>query len=584
MRYLTTFVSAIVALSFSFVASARDDVNAVIRYEARHHPTYDTDGMVASRDYLASRIGAEVLARGGNAVDAAIATGFALAVVAPIAGNIGGGGFMLVHWAETGETFAFDYREMAPPGATRDMFLDENGDVDSDRAQFSHLSAAVPGSVAGLWLAHQELGSLPWEDLVTPAMKLARDGFVVDFDIADRLIEQQDRLSKDPSSVRYFFKDGGKPYEPGDLLVQADLGRTLEKIAEQGPDGFYKGEVAKLIAAEMAANGGLIDEASLAAYKPEIKTAIEGSYRGYDILAMPPPSSGGVHVLQMLNILENFPVAELGAGTADNIHLLAEVCKLAFADRSEHLGDPDFHDVPIAWLTSKDYARELADGIDMQRARPSVDIRPGVPAIVEGPDTTHISVMDASGNVVSNTTTLNFSYGSGLSVDGAGFLLNNQMDDFVSKPGVPNGYGLVGGKANAIEPGKRPLSSMTPVIVLEDGKPVLATGSPGGSRIITAVLQMLVNVLDHGMNIADAASVPRMHHQWSPDTLELESGFSLDVYRELERRGHTMESSETSGNLHSVAYRDGRFRGWSDARRPGGIAVGPGSLQNQSQD
>jgi len=568
--------AVIVSQPVAVLAQSSD--SAVIRYNSRHHPVVDSDGMVASQNAVASAVGAQILADGGNAVDAAVGVGFALAVVLPRAGNIGGGGFMLAYLADTDEVVAIDYREMAPPRATRDMFLDAEGDVDPTRSKFSHLSSGVPGTVAGLYEAHRKFGTMPWKSLLQPAIALARDGIVVHPDLASNLNALRDRLFASPASVRYFYKEGGVPYVAGERFVQADLADTLESIAEHGRDAFYKGEIAQKIIAEMEAHGGLIDAQALAAYEPVTREALRGKYRGYDIVAMPPSSSGGIHIIQMLNVLEHFPVAEMGPGGADNVHLLAEVFKLAYADRSEHLGDMGFYDVPIEWLTSKSYARELADGIDLQHARPSADIAPGVAPIQESEDTTHYSIMDSAGNAVAVTYTLNFSYGSGISVDGAGFLLNNEMDDFVSKPGVPNAFGMLGGVANSIEAGKRPLSSMTPTMVFRDGKPWLVTGSPGGSRIITSVLQMIVNVIDHGMNIADATSVPRIHHQWFPDKLQLESGFSPDTTSELERRGHTLDAAQAMGSLQTVIRQDDEFRGASDPRRPQAGSIGPATV------
>ena len=559
-----------------YAVHAQASDGAIIRYNARHHPEIDAQGMVASQNRVASRVGARILADGGNAIDAAVAVGFALAVTLPRAGNIGGGGLMLAYIAEDDRTIAIDYRERAPLNATRDMFLDANGDADANRSRYSHLAVAVPGTVAGLSLAHRSYGRLPWKSVVMPAVELARDGITISHDLATNLATRRERLTAHAATRRYFFKDGGVPYQPGERLVQAELAESLLLIAEQGPDAFYRGDIARKISAEMKSAGGLIDMASLRAYEATIREPVTGTYRGFDIVSMPPSSSGGIHIIQMLNILENFPVAELGPGSADNVHLLTEVTKLAYADRSKHLGDMDFYDVPAEWLMSKSYAKQLAAGIDLQKARPSTDIGPGVAPLPESVDTTHFSVMDADGNVVSNTYTLNFSYGTGISV--AGFLLNNEMDDFVSKPGVPNAFGLLGGEANSIEPDKRPLSSMTPTIVFKDGSPFLATGSPGGSRIITTVLQMLVNVIDHGMNIGDAASVPRMHHQWYPDILKLESGFSVDTIRELERRGHTVNAAKAMGSLQSVAYREGGFRGWSDPRRPSAGVAGPAAV------
>ncbi len=579
MRVLLAVVCA--ALMSTQVAAQLTDA-PIIRYEDRIHPRLGSAGMVAAQNHLSAAVGAEILEAGGNAVDAAVAVGFSLAVALPRAGNLAGGGFMVIHDAESGTDVAIDYREMAPIGASRDMYLDENGDVDRTRSMFSHLAAGVPGTVAGLYKAHSEFGRLPWKRVLQPAIQQAREGVAVSYDLAGLLRRRQERMCANEATCRYFYKEGGVPYEPGEILVQEDLAAVLMRIADEGPDGFYKGETAALIAAEMKHGGGLVDEASLAAYKPVVREPVRGTYRGYEIVTMPPPSSGGVHIVQMLNILEQFPVAEMGAGSADNLHLIAEVARQAFADRSEHLGDPDYYDVPMAWLTSKDYARELAAAIDMQKARKSVDVAPGIQPQPESPDTTHFSVIDADGSIVATTTTLNFSFGSGISVPGAGFLLNNEMDDFVSKPGVPNAFGLLGGEANAVAAGKRPLSSMTPTIVLSDGQPWFATGSPGGSRIITTVLQMIVNVIDHEMNLAAATLAPRIHHQWFPDVLQLESGISPDTIQLLREKGHDVQSSRASmGSLQSVGIRDGVFRGASDTRRPNAGSSAPDPSRDQ---
>jgi gamma-glutamyltranspeptidase/glutathione hydrolase len=552
----------------------------VIRYGDVRHPVRDKDGMVASSNMLASEVGAQVLADGGTAVDAAVAVGFALAVVRPRAGNIGGGGFMLIYSAADGKTTAIDYREAAPKRASRDMFLDVEGNVDGTKARFSHLSSGVPGTVAGLYIAHEKFGKLPWKRLLAPAIELAGEGYRVSYDMSRALERSRERFGRDASTFNYFFKSNGDGYQQGELFVQADLAWSLAQIAEHGPDAFYRGEIAEKIVAEMEKGGGLIDAESLATYEPVIREPVRGSYRGYDIVSMPPSSSGGVHVIQMLNILEYFPVSEYGAESANNVHLLVEVAKLAYADRSKHLGDLDFYDVPITWLTSKEYAKSLAAGIDMQKARPSEKIAPGVAPAKESMDTTHWSVIDRDGNMVSSTYTLNLSFGSGMTVDGAGFFLNNEMDDFSSKPGTPNAFGLIGGTANAIQAGKRPLSSMTPAMVFKDGEPVLATGSPGGSRIIMSVLQMIVNVIDHEMNIAVASNSPRMHHQWLPDVIQLEFGFSPDTIRELRRRGHAIRGGRTIGNVSSVSLQDGYSLGAADPRRPGGGAAGPTTIRD----
>jgi len=573
-RLLILFVTLLTAC-----VNAQVTQEAVPRFQAQHHPIYGTAGMVVAQERVAAEIGAKVLADGGNAVDAAVAVGFSMAVTLPRAGNIGGGGFMLAYDADSGDTTAIDYREMAPPAATRDMFLDENGDADPEVSRYSHKAAGVPGTVAGLFLAHQRFGRLPWKQLVEPAVKLARDGIVVSHDMATILQARKERMCADEATCGYFYKANGEPYAFGERLVQSDLAATLQLIADNGPDAFYRGRIADMIVAEMEAGGGLVDKAGLAAYKPIVRQPLRGSYRGYEIVSMPPPSSGGVHVIQMLNVLEKFPVSELGVGSADGVHLLAETMRLAFADRSKHLGDPAYYEVPVDWLTSDDYAERLARGIDLNKARPSSDVLPGVAPAFESHDTTHFSIIDADGNVVSNTYTLNLTYGSAISVSGAGFLLNNEMDDFVSKPGVPNAFGLLGAKANEVESGKRPLSSMTPTIVFADGEPWFTAGSPGGSYIITSVLQTIVNVIDHGMNIADAVNQPRMHHQWYPDKLLLESGFSPDTVRLLEDKGHVVLSSHRPiGSVQSVAWKDGVYRGAADPRRQNAASAAPAAV------
>lgn len=557
--------------------AARDEVGEppIIDPVDIHHPVAGRSGMVVSQEMLASQVGAEILARGGNAVDAAVAVGFALAVTLPRAGNLGGGGFMLIYLAEQDRVVALDYREMAPAAAHRDMYLDEMGEVDQQRVRFSHKASGVPGTVAGLYHAHQRFGSLKWSELLKPAVRLAREGIVVNYDLADSLKRRHQRLTRNPATREAFFKRGGEPYEAGELLVQKDLAWTLKQIARQGPKAFYEGAVARRIVADMEANGGLITMQDLANYRVREREPVRGDYRGYEIVSMPPPSSGGIHLIQMLNVLEHFPLSEYGPGSADHLHVLVEAMRLAYADRAEHLGDPDFYEVPAAWLTGKDYARELAAGIDMSKARKSAEVNPGQPAPPESFDTTHFSVMDKAGNMVSSTYTLNFSYGSGLTVTGAGFLLNNEMDDFSAKPGVPNAFGLLGGEANAVAAGKRPLSSMTPTMVFKDGQPFLSTGSPGGSRIITAVLQLIVNVIDHGMNIADATHQPRIHHQWLPDIVQHERLVNPDTLRILAQRGHDVRSSTALGALETLMFDGTTFYGCADPRRPGSGAVAP---------
>ena len=538
------------------------------------HPVAGKAGMVVAQEAQAARIGVDVLQRGGNAVDAAVAMGFALAVTLPRAGNLGGGGFMMVHAAETGRTAAIDYRETAPRGATRDMFLGAGGKVDKERERYSHKAVAVPGTVAGLAFALSQYGSMPLKALIAPAVRLAEDGFVVSQDMAKELARHQERLARWPSSARIFLRPDGQPLRAGDRLVQADLAASLRLIGEQGPDAFYRGAIAERIVAEMKSGGGLIAADDLAGYRAIVRPPVIGTYRGYEIRSMPPPSSGGIHVIQILNILEGYDLAALGPNSAASIHLLAEAAKRAYSDRSRHLGDPDFWEVPSAGLTSKDYAAALRKSIDLARATPSDEIAPGEPARFEGPNTTHFTVADAEGNVVSNTYTLNLSYGSGIVAAGTGILLNNEMADFAAKPGVPNAFGLLGDDANAVAAGKRPLSSMSPTIVLKDGKPFLATGSPGGSRIITTVVQILLNAIDHRMNIADATEAPRVHHQWQPDTLRVEQGISPDTRRLLEAMGHRVEIGPPMGATQSIMQSGGRLFGASDPRRPDGRAIG----------
>ncbi|MEJ2604549.1 MAG: gamma-glutamyltransferase [Gammaproteobacteria bacterium] len=574
-------ISVLVALAIIAAAPSPADAREsagepIIRYDAIHHPVVDALGMVATQNALATAVGARILAEGGNAVDAAVAVGFALAVVLPRAGNLGGGGFMMVHMAGEERTIAIDYREMAPAAAGRDIFLDADGSVDKDASRYSHRASGVPGTVAGLHHALARYGTMPWAAVIAPAVELAREGFVVSHDMNWSLERSRQRLILNPATAHAYYKPDGTTWQPGEHFRQPDLAASLELIAGEGPEAFYQGEIAQKIAREMEANGGLITIEDLAGYRVVERAPVTGEYRGYRIALMPPPSSGGVHIVQMLNVLEEFPVAQMGYGSADALHLLAEVMRRAYADRSKHLGDPDFYDVPVDWLTGDAYAKRLAAQIDMTEATPSTEIRPGTVPAPESPDTTHYSVMDAEGNVVANTYTLNFSYGSGVTIPGTGILMNNEMDDFSAKPGVPNAFGLLGGEANAVGAGKRPLSSMTPALLFRDGVPVLATGTPGGSRIITTVLQQLVNIIDHGMGIADATHAPRIHHQWMPDVLGIEPGFSPDTLALLRARGHELAEARWSmGSLQSVLYRDGYFYGVSDPRRPDAASMGP---------
>lgn len=539
------------------------------------HPVKAQHGMVASVDAMATRVGVDILKQGGNAVDAAIAVGFALAVTHPQAGNLGGGGFMLLRTA-AGRTTAIDFREMAPARASRDMFLDKQGNADSKLSLTSHLASGTPGTVAGFALAAQKYGTLPLSTLLAPAIKLARDGIIVNDALAEDLATYgKENLINHDNSRAIFYKADGQPYQKGDRLVQKNLAHSLQLIAQQGPDAFYKGKIADEIAAEMAQHGGLIGKADLAAYRAVERKPVSGSYRGYEVFSMPPPSSGGIHIVQILNILENFDLAKWGFGSADAMQVMAEAEKYAYADRSEYLGDPDFVKVPQQALTSKAYAKTLAQQIDVNKARPSADIKPGKLAPYESNQTTHFSVVDKDGNAVAVTYTLNTYFGSGVVAGNSGILMNNEMDDFSAKPGTPNVYGLVGGEANAIQPAKRPLSSMSPTIVAKDGKTWLVTGSPGGSRIITTVLQMVVNSIDFGMNVAEATNAPRFHHQWLPDQLRVEKGFSPDTLRLLEAKGQHVKVLPAMGSTQSIMIGpDGMRYGASDPRSVDDLSAG----------
>ena len=538
------------------------------------HPVRAKQGMVASVDATATQVGVDILKEGGNAVDAAVAVGYALAVTHPQAGNLGGGGFMLIR-SKNGNTTAIDFREMAPAKATRDMFLDDQGNPDSKKSLTSHLASGTPGTVAGFSLALDKYGTMPLNKVVQPAFKLARDGFIVNDALADDLKTYGSEVLPNHENSKAIFWKEGEPLKKGDKLVQANLAKSLEMIAENGPDEFYKGTIAEQIAQEMQKNGGLISKEDLAAYKAVERTPISGDYRGYQVYSMPPPSSGGIHIVQILNILENFDMQKYGFGSADAMQIMAEAEKYAYAGRSEYLGDPDFVKVPWQVLTNKAYAKSIADQIDINKAKPSSEIRPSKLAPYESNQTTHYSVVDKDGNAVAVTYTLNTTFGTGIVAGESGILLNNQMDDFSAKPGVPNVYGLVGGDANAVGPNKRPLSSMSPTIVVKDGKTWLVTGSPGGSRIITTVLQMVVNSIDYGLNVAEATNAPRFHHQWLPDELRVEKGFSPDTLKLLEAKGQKVALNEAMGSTQSIMVgSDGELYGASDSRLVDDLTAG----------
>ncbi len=542
---------------------------------ASKEPVRARNGMVVSAELHASQVGVEILKQGGNAVDAAVAVGFALAVTFPQAGNIGGGGFMVIRMAD-GRTATIDFREKAPRKAHRDMYLDSSGAVVTERSLLGHLSAGVPGSVAGLLHALEKYGSKSRKEVLSPSVRLAENGFEVSHRFAQWLKADSVMLVKFDETRRIFTKNG-TPYKEGDRLVQKDLAKTLKRIQKEGADGFYRGETADLIVAEMKRGNGLIDLDDLRSYRAVERPPVVGTYRGFDVISMGPPSSGGIVLVQMLNLLEAYDLGHRGPGSSWNIARMTESMKLAYADRAEYLGDPDFFSVPGEWLVSKEYARERRALIDTLGATPSSRIRHGVAPARESEETTHYSVVDRWGNAVSVTTTINSWFGSYVTVKGAGFLLNNEMDDFSAKPGVPNQYGLIGGEANAIAPQKRMLSAMTPTIVLRDNKPWLVTGSPGGSTIITTILQVLTNVIDYKMNIQEAIDAPRIHHQWLPDTLLYERhALVQDVRENLAARGYNLkERNGTQGRAEGILIdrERGLFYGATDPRGYG-AAIG----------
>jgi gamma-glutamyltranspeptidase/glutathione hydrolase len=534
-------VASIVALSIGLLVPVR---GGSVPERAR-------DGMVVSQNAVASRVGAEVLAEGGTAIDAAVATAFALAVTHPTAGNIGGGGF-IVYRPVSGTPTAFDFREIAPAKSTQTMFL-KDGKYDEDLHHNSHIAVGVPGTVAGLHMAWQEHGTLPWRRLLEPAIGLARDGFVVTHGLARSLAAIVPDMQKYPASVAQFSKNG-TPYEPGDVLKQPDLARTLERIAAQGPAGFYEGETAALIEKEMTANGGLITREDLKSYRAKKRVPLRGVYRGFEILGMPPISSGGTAIVQMLNILEGYDLKKSGFGSADTMHVMVEAMRRAYADRARYVGDPDFvPNMPIDRLTSKEYATELRKTISLERASKSSPDSFEWPT--ESHETTHLSVVDRERNAVALTYTLEYGYGSRIVVPGAGFLLNNEMGDFNAGPGLTNADGLVGTEPNLAQPGKRMISSMTPTILTRNGQLAMVTGSPGGRTIINTVLQTILNVVDHGMNVQEAIDAPRFHHQWLPDRINYERhGFSPDTIALLQKRGHVVREIGSQGVAEAITF------------------------------
>ena len=548
-------------------------VDKVVNYYDINHPVVGRKGMVVSQSDIASQIGADILQQGGNAVDAAVAIGFALTVVLPRAGNLTGGGFMLVYLPKQKKTIAIDYRETAPAAASKNMFLDAHKNIDQHKVLESLSASGVPGTVLGFDYALKNYGTMTFEQLIKPSIALALQGVTVTDDMVRIFSKEKERLQQNPETCRVFFKENCQMYRAGETLIQQDLADTLVYLSKQGAKGFYQGDIAKKIVQAMERDGGLITQADLENYTVKEVEPIKGTFNGYQVFTMPPPSSGGVHLIQMLNVFSKLPIESVAQGSASMMHLQTEIFKRAYADRSKFLGDPDFVDMPLQGLMSDGYATELANKISASTITTSSNISAGNPTPYESPDTTHFSVIDSQGMMVSNTYTLNHYYGSGITIEGTGLLMNNTMDDFSAKPGSPNSYGLIGGKMNAIAANKRPLSSMTPTIVLKDGQPFLATGTPGGSKIITTVFQQLVNVLWFDMNISEATNAPRIHHQWKPDILQIEQGISADSIELLIKKGYKIEVSKSLGSLQTVMFKDGLYYGAADPRRPNAKAV-----------
>ncbi|MEH6462343.1 MAG: gamma-glutamyltransferase [Shewanella psychromarinicola] len=572
--FLSTALTLTLCYPALHIADSQANETSIFSEMATAQPIYAKHGMVSSQEALASQIGVDILKQGGNAVDAAVAVAYALAVTLPRAGNIGGGGFMLVHIAEQNKTIAIDYRETAPAKAYKDIFLDEQGNAVDKLSREHGLAVGVPGTVMGMELALTQYGTMSMKQVIAPAMKLAIDGISVTSDLSNSLSGLKSRITQWPSSAEIFYHADGSNYQVNEIFKQPELAHSLSLIAEKGSKGFYQGETAEKIVTAVTNAGGMMSLTDLANYKVVEREPVRGHYRGYEVVSMPPPSSGGIHIIEMLKVLEQFPIDKLGHNSADTLHLMAETMKYAYADRSEYLGDPDFVSVPMKQLISPEYAKNIASKISINKTTPSSEIKPGKLAPYESDQTTHFSIIDKWGNAVANTYTLNFSYGSGLVAKGTGMLLNNEMDDFSAKPGTPNGYGLIGGEANAVEGNKRPLSSMSPTIVMKDGKPYIVTGSPGGSRIINITLQMIMNVIDHKLNIAEATAAARMHHQWLPDFIWVEHTLNRDTISLLEAKGHKVKIQGSIGSTQSIMMTEQGLFGASDPRRSGSAAIG----------
>ena len=567
-------VLAALSLALAPAAEAQSQRRQLLEYPSIHHPVVGERGMVVTQSALASEVGADILRKGGNAVDAAVAVGFALAVTLPRAGNIGGDGFMLVHIAGTAETVIIDFRSVAPAAARLEMFVDEKGE-ETTRASRGYRASAVPGTVAGLELAHKRYGKLPWKDVVMPAWRLAAEGIILTPDEAFVFSWARERMTESVAGQRTFYKAGGELYRAGEVLKQPDLAWSLGQIADHGADAFYKGEIARRFAADMKANKGLITLEDLAAYRPVVREPLLGTYRGYTVATTPPASSGGATLLQMLNILESFDLKALGgSGSSGALHVMAEAMKLAYADRYRHLGDTDFVKVPLKGFVSKAYGAQQAGRINVDRAQSAKALGAGDPWKHESPSTTHFSIADSAGNAVSTTYTLGADFGSGVMVEGTGFVLNNQMNNFSHEQAVEAARKGGTPPPNAMAPGKRMLSTMMPTLVFKEGKPWVVTGTPGGSTIIDTVLQVIVNVIDFDLNIAEATHQPRIF-QAATDTLEVEPNFNPDTVAAFRARGHTVKSAETMGSAQSIMIDKGLFLGAADPRRPGALAVAP---------
>ena len=531
------------------------------------------NGMVTTQHFLATAVGEKILNSGGNAYDAAIAVGFTLAVVLPRAGNIGGGGFMVIHDSTLNKQFSIDYREKAPINSDKDMYLNLDGTFNGQKlSTFGYLASGVPGTVAGLWEVHSKFGSLEWSKLLEDAIYYAENGFYITPYLSDMLVKYESKLSFYPETKKIFQKNN--PDFENKKLVQKDLAKTLKLIAQYGRDGFYLGPVAEKIHTQMQLNGGLITKDDLENYQPVWRTPLKSTYRDTEIITMGPPSSGGVHVIQMLNILESHNVSKIEHNSSEYINLLTEIMKYAYADRSKYLGDPDYYEVPVSQIISKNYAKTINEKIKIGKVTPSSVIYPGTFSDNESYETTHFSIVDKDGNAVSSTYTLNSTFGSGVVIKNTGILMNNEMDDFAAAPGIPNQFGLLGAEANQIVPGKRPLSSMTPTIVMKDGDFFFTTGSPGGSRIITAVLQSIINIVDYGMNLEEANAAKRIHHQWQPDLLQIESSIDPKIKNQLLELKYNIKIINPATCLQTIMYKDNMYYGYGDFRRPDAFASG----------